>query len=1242
MGYTNDFKPRGQAQYTKPDAGGTVINSVPMIGIVKDNVDPQRAGRIFVYIADNSGLDPDDRNNWRPMRFMSPFYGRTSAEGSNDSFGTYKANPSSYGEWHSPPDIGTQVICIFVAGQMQYGYYIGCIPEPEALQMVPAIGATDNIVPNEGEAKSYGGAKRLPVTNINVNNKAVSETSEYIKAPKPVHSYQAAIMSQQGIIRDPIRGPISSSAQREAASRVGWGVSTPGRPIYEGGYDDETITQQLDPAKAQGLKVVSRRGGHTFVMDDGDIIGRDQLIRIRTALGHQILMSDDGQTLMILHSNGQSYVELGKEGTVDIYSTNSFNVRTQGDLNLHADRNVNIFAGENLNVQATNIKVASEEGYNQTVGTDYQLSSGGKHTSKVGGAFSVDAGGQASMASAAEAFVNGSKVNLNSGKTSTIPAEVLPPQKILQTDTLFDKETGFSAAPAKLTTIVSRAPAHYPWSAAGQGVDVKVSLDAADNLPAAPSSAVGSINAAAGATDAPGVGAATVSSVPATGKVSDAIDKNTTQSVLGAVAANAAAGPLSAATKTGTAIAATASGTQVGVGQFASTPQNLEAAGVLKAGSAPVVQAIAEKTGNIQQAMPTTVFTGQAGAQTLPTLVGNTQAQAGAVVKNLQQSQTGLTNAGVITGKESPTQIAGLVTAGATSGVSNTVNAVKGISNSLVGGLAGAATASAGAALGAAAGLGNAVGGAVSGVLKGIKSGNLAAGLAEGAAGALGGISESVASLAVGVKSVIAQTAGAAAGAFQAIKASFKPMQAGKPQNLTKLAKEAAAKAEASASELGSGVQGAVNAAVGSKIPGALSATGGAAVVKNAVASTASSAATTAISGAAGAAGGILSKATATIGTATTAAVGGLVNAGTAAATTASGVAGTISSAATKVTGGDGLATAASAVQSGAQAASSAASSSGVTSLPGGVGVVANVVNKATNATTGVIGAVGGALTGAVGTVGNAIGGTAGSALTNVVGGALGAVTGAVSGVVGAVGGAIGAAAGALSSGKGLTGAIKDAGAAALNGLKAPNALDKLKQAGGGLSSLVKSGLPSGAASQIESAVSSVGGGASQVSLPTIAVNTTNRGSVDAATKDQLGDPGIPAPNQTGEISEAAVLSVEEKEKRKAEFLDKWGVLRPKQQAAIATFYAARDRFVYIRDYGVKNDPQKEPAYNKMQELGKVAIDLGNQIIALLEEYPEFQDSSINDLNEMADKQAKTKADNTLNEVVIKSQRSGG
>ena len=493
------LKTKSPPKSANPNVGGANTKNFPVFGIVKDNIDPTRSGRIKVLLADKPAENSDSASNWVTVSFLSDFFGKIdgAAGTGKDDHGTYKSNPTSYGQWHAPPDIGTKVICIFVNGDPNYGFYIGCVPEPEALQMVPAIGSSDNIVANSGEAQSYGGAVRLPVTNLNGNNPSNADSPDFNNSPRPVHSYSATIMNQQGILRDPIRGPISSSASREPASRVGWGVSTPGRPIYEGGFDDSTVTQNLDASKNQQLKVVARRGGHSIVMDDGDIIGRDQLVRIRTALGHQILMSDDGQTLMILHSNGQSYIELGKEGTIDMYSTNSVNIRTQGDLNLHADRNINIHAMENLNIQAKNIQTNSEEKTMMRAGSDFNVAATGKLTGLAGGAIAWAAGGEASLVGGGQTFVNGSKVNLNSGSPSTSPEAVKPIPLVAQTDTLHDQEKGFVAAPGKLLTIASRAPAHAPWANAGQGVDAKTKLDAASQLPASASPAVQSTTAAA-------------------------------------------------------------------------------------------------------------------------------------------------------------------------------------------------------------------------------------------------------------------------------------------------------------------------------------------------------------------------------------------------------------------------------------------------------------------------------------------------------------------------------------------------------------------------------------------------------------------------------------------------------------------------------------------------------------------------------------------------------------------------
>ena len=335
----NIIKNRGRTAGYKLDRGGMPTESGPFIGIVKNNSDPNRTGRIQVYIEEFSKLSKDDPTGWRTVSYMTPYYGKVEHNGTSEGTGTFVGNTQSYGMWFTAPDIGTRVMCFFVNGDPSYGYYTGCVPESGLTHMVPAIGGN--------------------VTEINVKNKELTEDPRYYDSDKPEHKSIVATMYQQGLQDDTIRGPITSSSQRESPSTV-FGISTPGRPVYANGMYDADAKQTLEDnitnetADPEDVKIIGRRGGHSIVMDDGDLEGNNQLMRLRTSLGHQITMSDDGETFYITHANGQSWIELGKAGNIDVFSTNSVNVRTQGTINLHADEDVNINAGNNVNIKANN------------------------------------------------------------------------------------------------------------------------------------------------------------------------------------------------------------------------------------------------------------------------------------------------------------------------------------------------------------------------------------------------------------------------------------------------------------------------------------------------------------------------------------------------------------------------------------------------------------------------------------------------------------------------------------------------------------------------------------------------------------------------------------------------------------------------------------------------------------------------------------------------------------------------
>ena len=1179
------FKPKGQAKNFRNNAGGGVTRNFPIVGVVKNNIDPTHGGRIEVYIADFGSTDPNDSSSWVTVGYMSPFFGSvqpTAPKGEKD-YGSYTQNPTSYGMWFSPPDIGSTVVCIFINGDMNYGYYIGSIMDPALLQMVPAIGTnqtTSDAVFNKGEAESYGGATQVPVSNLNTNNSKITNDSGFLNAPKPVHSYSASIYFQQGLLRDPVRGPPSSSALRESPSRVGWGVSTPGRPIYQGGFTDASILKQ-DGSKPDSLKVIARRAGHTIVMDDGDIEGNDQSIRLRTSMGHQILMSDNGQTLFIMHSNGQSYIELGKEGTIDLYSTNSVNIRTQGDLNLHADNNININAKKDLNIAADNIKINVDNNYDWRVGKNYSGYAMGKYSVKVTGTMSMGSKGEGSYASDNTMYINGLPINLNTGSTSSPPEEVSLITKVAHTDTLSDKSKGYAAAPGLLLSIVSRAPAHSPWASAGQGVDVKVTTSASAALPAAPSDAAAAANNVAAKSPVTNPASlATLSTVPGAGAASGALTAGATAGLLGA-AASAAAGTAASVVATGTGVVTNALGqVNAAVGALAQSPLQLEAAGILKPGAASVVTGLVQGGANVASAMTNNLFTGAPGAENLRSMATNVTAQMGVGVVNIQQAQTALTGLGAITGGESSATVAGLVSSATTVGVGATADFVKtavaggaaalaGGASAVAGGAAGAALnavagGAAGAAAGAAAGL---LGGAGGAVASAMAAGSLGTNLATMVSGGLNSIQTSIAGMVPKLpsglpspESLMDQAKGIAGSAFSAITGSFKAFAPGIPQNLKSIAEKNAKDFAASAAGLPIPKLPGLSDI---KIPGAssLTALAGAATAGTAIGTLAGDASSLvgAVTGAAG--GAITRTLTSAIGTS---AISSLVSGG-GAATLASGVSNmaggqaaisSITAASDLIPGlsgiGNAAATAATAVQNVMSTANAAASA--VASLTSG-GAAANLL----------AGAAGGAATrsllaGAGGAAANLLAGA---------GGAAGLLTGS---------GAAGALAGALAAGK-----------------------DKL-------SSLASAGLPPGLAAKLEAGMNALNvEGASPIKMPSVGAGTVDRSEITASIGSVLGDAKIPAPNFSGAVSAEATDAVKKLADRKEGFNKLKAELdiplkaqRPITDAAIAKYEEAK-----------KTLPEGDPERERLRVASMVEVDKGGAIMmANLEKLRAYNSSS--------------------------------
>lgn len=314
-------------------------HSGPWLGVITNNLDPTYMGSLEVVLVKSTIGEFSLQNETLVVKQMTPFYGVTplSAEG-NDS-ANFQDVQKSYGMWFVPPDIGSTVMCVFIDGDPNNGYWIGCVPSTFQNHMVPGIAASQYSAMTAEQRRKYG-TQNVPVAEFLKKTRKL-DVKDPDKFTKPIHPFADRLLAQ-GLLTDTVRGVTSSSARREVPSSV-FGISTPG-PV------DKTSKKSYIGYDTVRTAPFSRLGGSTFVMDDGDLNGENELVRIRTRTGHQILLHNSHDLIYIANAGGTAWIELTSNGKIDIYAKDSVSIHTEADFNFRADRDINIEAGRNLNI----------------------------------------------------------------------------------------------------------------------------------------------------------------------------------------------------------------------------------------------------------------------------------------------------------------------------------------------------------------------------------------------------------------------------------------------------------------------------------------------------------------------------------------------------------------------------------------------------------------------------------------------------------------------------------------------------------------------------------------------------------------------------------------------------------------------------------------------------------------------------------------------------------------------------
>jgi len=438
----------GQTEHQRTaDPGPQESKAGPYLARVIKHSDPYYLGGLEVELlkTTEAGNIGETLGQTAIVYYASPFYGITQSAniGKNDK---YSDTQKSYGFWAIPPDPGSLVLVTFVEGTREFGYWFACVPEKGMTFMLPSgQPATEQLtgpVPNELKGK------RLPAGEY---NKTITkpQTNNVIKYKRPVNDDFVNQLLEQGLVEDDIRGITSSSAQREFPSAV-IGLSSPGPVDKRGGSPQGKIGLK----ESQATVHTSRLGSSSFVIDDGDdklirkgapqdtpyeYINKEasgkggdvtrphnELIRLRTRTGAQILMHTSEDLIYINNSRGTCWIEMSSNGKLDVYAQDSISFHTEVDMNFVADRDINFEAGRNINM-IVNESIFQSAGANLEikVGADGKIQAGGTINSLSGDDTYITAGGTAWID-------GGPDVQLNGGGAATEAIKASFPQRVPQ------------------------------------------------------------------------------------------------------------------------------------------------------------------------------------------------------------------------------------------------------------------------------------------------------------------------------------------------------------------------------------------------------------------------------------------------------------------------------------------------------------------------------------------------------------------------------------------------------------------------------------------------------------------------------------------------------------------------------------------------------------------------------------------------------------------------------------------
>jgi hypothetical protein len=445
-----------------------------VIGIVKENAHPVRMGNIMVFIPGRGATGQtlqgdarsieDDPAQWRMVRYATPWYSRTDTTSQTNNYTDVK---NTAGIIYPAPDIGTKVLCFFPEGKNAEGFWFACAPDPYMMQSLPEPTPTNNF-DNSGSITPRG---PVPAGEFNDRSTDTRSLSNYSTVSRPMQEDFYTNIVKQGIDQSTSKGISNSGYMRETPAEL-IGITTKGRRIDAQGKDikdrSDIIsalqrgdqTQGVAGDRLKTLKGFTRAKGHSFILDDGDVRGNDQVVRLRSAKGAQFLIHDTEEFVYIINQSGNAWMSMDKHGQIDIYSEKNINFRST-NINFHAEKDIKMHAGNFIDLVSdneVNIEAAQDVSMHSTGAAAFVNASEAVH---------INSGGQLNIAGSSATSIKGGGVMSMSAGIILLQGPALSPttKTSIPSTPLPDTELNgdFWSANQQLPTTVDRAPTHEPY-----------------------------------------------------------------------------------------------------------------------------------------------------------------------------------------------------------------------------------------------------------------------------------------------------------------------------------------------------------------------------------------------------------------------------------------------------------------------------------------------------------------------------------------------------------------------------------------------------------------------------------------------------------------------------------------------------------------------------------------------------------------------------------------------------------